>query len=829
MPLAPPPPPLRLATRPALALAALVAVGIGLGRQVPTVGPTTWAVFGIAIVVLAAGYVVATRRRLVSLGPVALALAVGGAAVALGAARDAAWRATPPDGVQRVAEAAWAADSLGDRAPITVWATVLDAPEKTWSIRFTAGVDSAARGAVRNAVSGRAQISLLIGEEGAVYPVLRPGDRVRLAGRLERLPRRRNPAQFDYGAYLHRQGVGAMLTVESEGDVAFLGPSRRPDQRIANGTRAHIETTLARHVPDADVRALLRALLLADRSGIEAGTLDAFRETGLMHLLAVSGLHVGLVGLALYVLLKPLLGRLGVRRRRLEMTRAVVTLAVLAVYVLVAGASVSIVRAFVMVALVIAGRALDRKSDALNALGVAALGILIHRPAALLDVGFQLSFGAVFALVTLTPLLTSAVPERIRRSKAGTFVVGSVVTSVVATIGTAPALLVHFGRLPIGGLVLNIVAIPLTAATLGAGLGCALTAWAPPLAATFGALAATTGRVLLWTTEAGAVTLGGIAYDGFLESTAVLVALLLGIAVMALWHRPVARTRLALAAAGCFAVGTWSGFVAGDARPHLDVVFLDVGQGDATLLSTPGGDHILIDAGLRSPFVDEGERTILPHLERFGIARLDALVLTHADADHIGGARSVLQHIEVGRLVVNGQNGTSALWADVLHLADSLGVPVQPVGAGDTLAVDPAIRLRVLGPDGPMESPNDASVVLFVEHGTTRWLLTGDAEVSGEAALLTRFGERLATDVVKVGHHGSRTSSTPRMVEAAGRPQFAVVSVARRNRYGLPDEEPIERWTATGAAVLHTSQEGAVWLRSNGETVERVSWRKDGR
>ncbi|PAP78641.1 DNA internalization-related competence protein ComEC/Rec2 [Rubrivirga marina] len=808
-------------------MAALVAGGIGLGRLVSGVDPMTWAVGGLAVVSLAVGYVVVTRRRLVSLGPVALALAVGGAALTLGAARDAASRTARPDGIERIAEAAWEADSLGDRAPITVWATVLDAPEATWSIRFTAAVDSAARGDTHGVVRGRVLVSLLVGDAGAVYPVLRPGDRVRLTGRLERLPRRRNPAQFDYGAYLRRQGVGAMLTVESEADAAFLAPSRQPTDRIANGVRVHIETALARHVQDAEVRALLRALLLADRSGIEAGTLDAFRETGLMHLLAVSGLHVGLVGLTLYVLLKPLLGRLGVRRRRLEAARAIATLAVLAVYVVVAGASVSIVRAFVMVALVIAGRALDRRSDTLNALGIAAFLLLVHRPAALFDVGFQLSFGAVFALVTLTPLLTSAVPERVRQSKSGTFVVGSIVTSVAATIGTAPALLYHFGRLPIGGLVLNVVAIPLTAATLGAGLGCALTAWVPPLAATFGALATATGGLLLGTTEAGADTLGGIAYDGFLDSASVLIALLLGIAIMALWRRPVARTRLALAALGCLAIGTWTGFATGDGRPALDAVFLDVGQGDATLLSTPGGRHVLIDAGLKSPYVDEGKRTILPHLERFGIARLDALVLTHADADHVGGARSVLEHAEVGRLIVNGQDGTTDLWTSVLHVADSLGVPVQAVKAGDTLAVDPAIRLRVLGPGGPMDSPNDASVVLLAEYGATRWLLTGDAEVAGEAALVRRFGEHLEVDVVKVGHHGSRTSSTPALVRAARQPEFAVVSVARRNRYGLPNEEPIARWTAAGAAVLHTSTEGAVWLRSNGEAVERIDWRRE--
>ena len=297
------------------------------------------------------------------------------------------------------------------------------------------------------------------------------------------------------------------------------------------------------------------------------------------------------------------------------------------------------------------------------------------------------------------------------------------------------------------------------------------------------------------------------------------------ILALALSRRTVARRRLVLAAGASLAVGLWVGVARGEAAPHLDVVFLDVGQGDATLIRTPGGETVLIDAGLRSPYVDEGARTVLPHLQRYGVRRLATLVLTHADADHIGGAASVLRAVPVGRLVVNGADGESDLWREVLAKADSLGVPVQAVRAGDTLAVDPAVRLRVLGPGHLAGSPNDASVVLRLDYGRTRWLLTGDAEVAGEGALVTRFRDDLAADVVKVGHHGSRTSSTPTLVSAAGRPEIAVVSVARRNRYGLPDEEPLARWAATGASVLLTSREGAVWLRSDGETVRRHRWR----
>ena len=807
-----------------------VALGIGLARAAPGVSPSAWAGLAALVTLAAALHRVRTRGRLVTLRPFVTACAVIGVALATGAARDAAWRAVPADDVSRVAERVLEAsdgDGAANGAPVVLRGTVVGVPERTdWSVRFVLEADSAERAGRSVPVSGRVQTTLYHNESTAVYPVLLEGDAVRLEGELEPRPRQRNPAQMNYGAYLENQGVGAMLAVKDEAGAAFLGPSRRLDHRLAQSVRGHVRRTLARTVLEDGPRSLLLALVLADRSRIEAATLDAFRATGLMHLLAVSGLHVGLVGLVVYGLLKPVLGRLGVRRRRLEVVRAAVTLGLLAVYVLVSGASVSVVRAFVMVSALVVGHAMERRRDTLNALGAAALVLLLHRPSALFEVGFQLSFGAVFAIVTLTPLVTAVVPDRVRQSAAGTFVVGSLATTVAATVGTAPALLFHFGRLPIGGLVLNLPAIPLTALTLGTGLGSVVTAPLGPVSHGLGALANVSGSWLVGLTERGNAAFGALAYQSFWDDPFVIVASVLAIVALALWRRPVARRRVAMAAAGCVALGLWTGVTRGASAPDLEVVFLDVGQGDATLVSTPSGRHVLIDAGVRSPYVDEGERTVVPHLERFGIDRLDALVLTHADADHIGGARSVLEAVDVGRLIVNGHEGESDLWRGVVRAADSLGIALEAVRAGDVLEVDPAVRVRVLGPGGaPSRSSNDASVALLLEHGRTRWLLTGDAEAGAEADLVAGYASALEADVVKVGHHGSRTSSTPAFVGAVGRPAFAVVSVARRNRYGLPDEGPLERWAGTGADVLLTSQEGAVWLRSDGETVARVAWR----
>ncbi|MDX1420875.1 MAG: DNA internalization-related competence protein ComEC/Rec2 [Rubricoccaceae bacterium] len=669
------------------------------------------------------------------------------------------------------------------------------------------------------------------GERRPVYPALASGDRVRLDAVLRPLPHRRNPADFGYGDFLRRRGIHAQASVYDADAILFLGPGAGPVQRVVNAARRHVEGALTAYVRTEEARAVLAALILADRSGIERETRDRFARTGLAHLLAVSGLHVFFVGLVLYGLLKPVLGRLGFRWRTMQATRAALTLAVLLLYLLLTSGTVSVQRAVVMAAVWIGATALQRPSDTLNTLGVAALVVLLLRPAALFDVGFQLSFAAVGAIVTLTPLLERPVPPRWRERRVVDHVLGTGLATVAATLGTAPVVLFHFGQLPLSGLVLNLVAIPLTGGLLLAGLLCVLAAALPLAADAFAAVAEAATAGLLGLSQAGDALLGWSLLEGYVRDPWLVAALVLALLALALGRRPRARWRLTSATLGCCVLSVWGGLVHGNARPRLDVVFLDVNQGDATLLALPGGRHVLVDAGLQSPYTDWGERVVLPHLDRFGVARLDALVLTHPDADHIGGAASVLEGVPVGRLVHAGPDDDGALWQALVRLADSLGVPQEVVGAGDTLALDPAVRFRVLHPAAPPPpwlDRNEGSVVLRAEYGRTSFLLTGDAEAGAEAALVARYGDALASTAVKVGHHGSRTSSTARFVAAASdsATAFAVVSVAKRNRYGLPDEEPLARWAAAGAAVHLTSEEGAVWLRSDGETVERVDWRR---
>ncbi|MEM8560221.1 MAG: MBL fold metallo-hydrolase, partial [Bacteroidota bacterium] len=381
---------------------------------------------------------------------------------------------------------------------------------------------------------------------------------------------------------------------------------------------------------------------------------------------------------------------------------------------------------------------------------------------------------------------------------------------------------------PLAGIVLNLVAIHVTAVVLLAGLLLVATAgWATPLAFAYGGAVEMGTSVLLGTAQTGEAWLGGWAFDGFVRDPWLIAAGVAFLLALAAWPRPRLRWRTSVLGLSLLVGHVGTNVLMGHTQPRLDVVFFDVGQGDATLLVTPRGKTVLIDAGMRDDYIDHGTRTLLPHLQRYGLDRIDALVLTHAHADHYGGAQTLLERVPVGAVYTNGLDSDADLWRGLLDAAATHGVPVRTPDGGSLLDLDPSVRLQWLhAPASHFADANEASLALRVVHGTTAWLFTGDGEAAAEQALVRRFGPVLASDVVQVGHHGSRTSSIPAFVErAADEGTRAVVSVGRRNRYRLPHAEVLDRWRSAGADVVQTADAGAVWLRSDGTNVERVAWR----
>jgi competence protein ComEC len=555
-----------------------------------------------------------------------------------------------------------------------------------------------------------------------------------------------------------------------------------------------------------------------------------------MHLLAVSGLHVFLVGMVFYMLLRPLLMRLRLGWRTVEVGRAVLTVIVLCFYMLLTGARPSVVRAVIMSALFIGSVVFQRSAHSLNTLGVAALVLLAVRPPALFDAGFQLSMAAVAAIVTIDPRFKDWVPDRWLETSAGNWAVSTVTVSAAATIGTAPVLLYHFGWVSVVGLLLNVVGIPCTGLGLSAAVAMVATGdvWSVAGAA-FGSTADLFVQVLLWTSRQGAVWLswGGIRMAQ--PDPWVLGALVSGSIALAQWPRPRLRWRCVVCALLLLTGSVWSGALGSTAGSTIDFLFFDVGQGDAVLVTTPKERRVLVDTGPRSPYGGSAAASsILPFLRQRGIDRLDMVVISHPDEDHLGGLPAILQEVDVKRVIHSGQRVDTDLFRESRRLLERQGVLHSAVHRGDTVSVGSSVRVEILGPpvyptQRGIENENGRSVVLRLAYGRMDVLLPGDIEAAAEQDLVRTYGAQLGSRVVKVPHHGSETSSTLSFVEASvdsAEGTDAVVSVGKENQFGMPDDEILRRWKKSGAQVRSTARHGAVWLRSNGERLWTVRWQK---
>jgi competence protein ComEC len=260
------------------------------------------------------------------------------------------------------------------------------------------------------------------------------------------------------------------------------------------------------------------------------------------------------------------------------------------------------------------------------------------------------------------------------------------------------------------------------------------------------------------------------------------------------------------------------------APPRLIVTFLDVGQGDAIVVQTPSGQVMAIDAGRSTPEGDEGRRTVIPFLRAQGIHRLNGLLLTHPDDDHAGGAVSILEQIPVDRLFINGAPSDAPVYRRALETAQKRGAQTVALAQGQRLDFRDGVRAEVLNPPSDSlsdhRSENDHSLVLRLVYGETELLLTGDAESKAEEEML-RSRADLRADVLKLGHHGSRTATSESFLEAV-RPQAAIVSAGPRNLYGHPHAETIQRLEARHIPLFRTDQNGAVTVTSDGRLLRIV-------
>ncbi len=648
----------------------------------------------------------------------------------------------------------------------------------------------------------------------------RPGDSIEVDARVGPPRTFRNPGAFDYAAYLKARGVDLVGAIKSHRLIRTVPGRSGNCAALPSRARSLLLRTLERAAGDEDdaTVSFLAALLVGERGELPPDLEERLIRAGVYHIVALSGFNVALiVGLvsALFRLLP-----LGPQTRRLLLGPCTV------LYWGVAQPSGSIARAALMTLLSLGGALLGRRVSGMGAIASSCVLILAVNPAWSRDPGFQLSFAATLGLLLLVPpmnLRGAALPsgDRMGPLRAGArrirgWLVGSLGVSAAALLSTALVSARHFQTLTPVALVANLFAVPIAALLLVMGLMvCVLEPLAHPVA---GALLGVSRALvdLLQRLSAAVAAPEGCSFS-VLPPPVWLVLLGQSAIVLAGHGRAILRRAALLFLTAAIAVTVLAGR-ASSPPGGLEVIVLDVGQGDALLVRFPDGPTMLIDAGgfARTRF-DVGAKVVAPALRALGILRLDLLAITHAHRDHLGGAWAILRSFSPGAVWLGRMPGDDAAVAALEGAAALRHIPVVFPRRGVRILVGGAV-VEVLNPGLGVETTgparNDDSLVLRISFRGRSALLTGDLEAALET-FLVREGRDLRADLLKVGHHGSRTSTTASFLGQV-RPRLGAISVGATNPWGHPDEEVVKRLEDAGADVYRTDRDGAVDFVTDG-------------
>jgi len=798
---------------PFLPLTLALIIGILIGRYIP-----------IIISLLAVGVLfplclfLLWRRRLFTAQLLVLA-----ALIALGALliHFSLHPAIPPHHISK----------LPDRHKVVLTGSIYRPPQR--DVRKTVAylrADSISSGDTVAPATGRIRITI-----GDPLVPVRYGYRVRLQAKLYRPHNFRNPGAFDYEGYLRRKGVLVTGYVRDADQVHILSTEGgNPLMRRFDSLREGIEAFLDAHTSPPG-RGLLKALLIGERGEIPDKSREAFIAAGAVHILAISGLHLGIIVTLIFFAVQGLL-RLSERallRYDIRKVAALATFPPLLVYIVITGFPISTIRAGIMASCFLIAILIDRYRNPLNTLGFAAFIILLVSPTSLWDPSFQLSFSSVLGIIVLTPplyrllypqdpltLLTRQAGGRIKRG-----IILSFIASFAAIAVTSPIVAFHFHRVSIMGLISNAVIIPIIGlGVLPLGL---LSLPLIPIFPSGGALLAQAAAILA---QGGIKAMELISSLPFAAThlpgpTVLEMILFYGLIGSLLWLKKPYVKKAALVlilVIALFDLSYWG--LRGYAQNGLRATFLDVGQGDCTLVEFPHGKRMLIDGGGLYGDFDVGEKVVAPFLWERRILRVDYLVLSHPEPDHYKGLIFIAQHFRPREFWHSGLTSDASSYKELLSIIQKKGIRMVQVEDGFVRSIGGA-RLEALHPmEGWMPGDrhkrgwvNNNSLVLRMTFGEYTFLFTGDIEGEAETRLL-KAGKDLRAHVLKVPHHGSKTSSTYSFVKEVS-PRYAVFPVGYKNIFHFPSRRVVSRYESCGCQILRTDLDGAITVTSDGKKL----------
>jgi competence protein ComEC len=865
---------------PAVAIAALFAGGIALGLH-PAIAHHApshlflTCVFGASAAATILGFALSRRSNLF---PSALSSALAWSMLGL-LASSIAQQPRPATHVVSLIESR----QIELKSPLRWHGQLRDEPTKLpWGIGYEISLSGVEYQEAILPTTGGLRLSFTRHPDGTLPLELHAGDNIIVVTQAKLPSIFRDDGAFDRRGYLSQQQIDLTASLRAPELLVRTGVAKPTAStrlaRLRRDLRDEIDELFSAN-PDA--AALLRAMLLGDRTFIDSSDAIDFQKAGIFHVLVVAGLHVGAIAVVLFWL--------GRKFRLSPSVTIVFTLTLLFCYVRIVEQRPPVLRAALMTSIVVLGGFFFRRLELLNSAAIAAILLLVAKPAAIRDSSFQLTFVAIGCIAgiaapwldrTLQPYVLAlrgwkdvtrdvsheplAAQFRIdlravanwmssrltvRTGKYAEWILASglgltfrtaelLAITVVLQIGMLPLMAGDFHRITLAAPAANLLAVPLLGIIVPIGFfalltGSAFPALAKIIAAPLGWMTMLLVRMAHWFAHFPRWSYRVPGPPLWITVAFFAAAILFcGAIRMSEQNRKwmfrgslTALLSLGLVVAIYPFGPRWS-------RGLLEVSVLDVGQGDSLFIVSPGGKTMLIDGGgafggfpghEEHNGIDPGEEAVSPYLWSRGFKKIDVVALTHAHQDHLGGLTAALQNFSVGKLWIGREVSTAAL-ARLETLAGAMKIPVEHQLRGKTFSWD-GVRGEFLWPKiGPEEvaptAKNDDSLVLRLQFGSRTFLLPGDAEKQTEGQILAENdAEKLHADVLKVGHHGSKNSTLPEFLEEV-RPQFGIISAGEDNPYGHPSPELLERLEASGVRILRTDRDGAVHILTDGKALQ---------
>ncbi len=641
-------------------------------------------------------------------------------------------------------------------------------------------------------------------EEKSSLQALQPGMSCSLTGQLKEPNYERNPGSFNYKEFLRKQNIHWIFTPKEfphcvNQSLTFLDYMKQYRQKGL--------MEIAERFSHPSI-GIVQALIFGDREEIDSDALAAYQILGLVHVLVVSGLHVGVILAFLFWSLI----RLGLTREK----AIIGVLIFLPVYVLLTGAAPSVLRASIMTAFVLLGFLLKRNISPLNSISVAFLLLVFYNPYFIFHIGFQLSFVISFGLLLSSQLLTKVFKHTVSRF---------IALSLIAQLISFPIILYHFYHLSLISFLVNAIFVPIfTMVILPLTFFCFfISLIVPHIAKPF----LVVHDMVITVVHASLQFIEGLPFASIvLGQTNELFICIYYVAIVYLLIHIEKVKKVSLASVR-YALPLVFLLLFQLSLPYLSpyghVTLIDVGQGDSILIEFPFRKAVyLIDTGgivsfskeedwqIRKNNFEVGQDVVVPILNAKGIRTIDKAILTHGHYDHIGGFQAVANNVKVKEMLYGKSDKLEEDEKQFLNEAHLKNLKITFVARGEKWTKD-GFPFYILGPTGTESSKNDRSIILYTKLGGLTWLFMGDAEQEAESNLL-KYGRHLQADILKVGHHGSKTSTSDELLERV-HPKVALISVGGNNTYGHPHEEVVTRLQAKGIVVLRTDEHGAIQFK----------------